>query len=222
VARAEALAQFNASNFGSNDPVGRFFNSFFDKASATLKGMECLANRACSAQIAVSAATNPIDTLEAVKDGLLNKEYCGWDKKAECAGAFAFDALTILLTGGAAKPASARTGTNLADDAARSLTDDAAAGVPPNMHHTVPTEILRRLPDDVANSPLVKGRAGAPNRWAIPEDLHKAIHKGAGGGAYNEAWKDALASLGRDPTVYDVLVLREQITKQFGIDVFRP
>jgi hypothetical protein len=90
------------------------------------------------------------------------------------------------------------------------------------MHHTVPREILQQLPDDVANSPLVRGRAGAPNRWAIPEDVHKAIHQGGGGGAYNQAWKDALANLGRQPTVDDIVRLREQITKQFGIDVYGP
>ncbi len=91
-----------------------------------------------------------------------------------------------------------------------------------HMHHTVPREILKQLPEDVANSPLVLGRAGAPNRWAIPEDVHKAIHQGAGGGAYNVAWKDALAGLGHQPTVDDVLRLRTQITKQFGIDIYGP
>lgn len=89
-------------------------------------------------------------------------------------------------------------------------------------HHTVPSEILRQLPDDVANHPLVRGRAGAPNRWPIPEDVHRTIHSGPGGGAYNQAWKDAFESLGRSPTVDDVLQLRGQITKQFGIDVYRP
>lgn len=84
--------------------------------------------------------------------------------------------------------------------------------------HTVPREILEQVPEDVANNPLVRGRAGAPNRWAIPQDLHIAIHQGAGGGAYNQAWKDALDALGREPTVDDVLRLREQIAKQFGID----
>lgn len=96
------------------------------------------------------------------------------------------------------------------------------AAVRTHRHHTVPAEILRQLPDDVANHPMVRGRAGAPNRWAIPEDVHKGIHSGPGGGAYNQAWKDSLDSLGRSPTVDDVLRFREQITKQFGIDVYRP
>lgn len=98
------------------------------------------------------------------------------------------------------------------------LIDDA---VRINRHHTVPLEILRQLPDDVASHPLVRGRAGAPNRWAISEDVHRGIHAGPGGGAYNQAWFDELANLGRAPTVDDILRLREQITKQFGIDIYR-
>jgi hypothetical protein len=90
--------------------------------------------------------------------------------------------------------------------------------VPTHLHHTVPSEILKQLPDDVASNPLVRGRAGAPNRWRIPVDVHRGIHQGAGGVAHNQAWKDALAGLGRQPTVDDILRLRGQITKQFGID----
>lgn len=71
----------------------------------------------------------------------------------------------------------------------------------------MPTEILKLLPRDVANNPLVRGRAGAPNRWAIPEDVHKGIRTGPGGGLYNQAWKDALDGLGRTPTVDDIVRL---------------
>lgn len=102
------------------------------------------------------------------------------------------------------------------------LAPNTAAAVRTNLHHTVPRQILRELPEDVASNPLVRGRAGAPNRWAIPEDVHRGIHTGAGGGAYNQAWFDELANLGRAPTVDDILRLREQITKQFGIDIYRP
>jgi len=74
----------------------------------------------------------------------------------------------------------------------------------------------------VANNPLVRGRAGAPNRWSIPEDLHKAIHKGPGGGAYNEAFKRRLLDLEGTPTVNDVIRIRDDLLKQFGLEGYRP
>lgn len=78
------------------------------------------------------------------------------------------------------------------------------------------------MPDDVANNPLVRGRAGAPNRWSIPENLHKQIHQGAGGGAYNEAFKRRLLDVGGKPTVDDVLRIRNELVKQFGLEGYRP
>ena len=86
----------------------------------------------------------------------------------------------------------------------------------------VPREILRRLPEDVANNPLIRGRAGAPNRWPVPRGEHVDIHRGAGGGAYNQAWKDALRQLGRRPTVDDVLRIRDTLGRQFGLERYRP
>ena len=89
-------------------------------------------------------------------------------------------------------------------------------------HHTVPKEILKKyLPLDVANHPLVRGQAGSPNRLSIPEDLHKAIHKGPGGGAYNEAFKIRLEDLGRKPTVEDVLKIKNELIEQFGLRGFQ-
>jgi RHS repeat-associated protein len=87
-------------------------------------------------------------------------------------------------------------------------------------HHTVPREILKKLPPDVAKA--VRGQAGAPNRWSIPEDLHKAIHEGRGGGAYNDAFKQRLRDLGRDPAPDDVVRIRDDLVKQFGLEGFRP
>jgi RHS repeat-associated protein len=101
----------------------------------------------------------------------------------------------------------------------------AAKGAPEvasDLHHMVPREILRQLPEDVANNPLVRGRAGAPNRWSVPRDHHVDIHRGAGGGAYNQAWKDALEQLGREPTVDDVLRIRDRLSRQFGLEGYRP
>lgn len=86
----------------------------------------------------------------------------------------------------------------------------------------IPRETLRQLPEDVANNPLVRGRAGAPNRWRVPRDQHVDIHRGAGGGAYNQAWKDALEDLGREPTVDDVLRIRDRLSQQFGLERYRP
>lgn len=98
-----------------------------------------------------------------------------------------------------------------------------AKGSATELHHTVPRQILKALPEHVRGHPLVRGRAGAPNRWAIPTDMHRAIHSGPGpGGAYTQAWRDALGGLGRDPGVDDILQLRGQITKQFGIDIYNP
>lgn len=80
-------------------------------------------------------------------------------------------------------------------------------------HHTIPREILKHdLPADVAKA--VRGKAGAPNRWSIPTALHKAIHKGRGGGAYNEAFKQRLRDLGRQPTVSDALRIRDDLVEQ--------
>jgi hypothetical protein len=95
-------------------------------------------------------------------------------------------------------------------------------GAVTHLHHTVPREILKQLPEDVANNPLVRGRAGAPNRWPVPRGHHVDIHRGAGGGAYNQRWKDELGQLGRDPTVDDVLRIRDQLTQEFGLQGYRP
>ncbi len=89
-------------------------------------------------------------------------------------------------------------------------------------HHTTPREILKQLPEQIANHPLVRGIRGFPNRWKIPGDLHKEIHKGAGGGAYNDAFKQKLRELGRPPTVNDVLQIRKEVTEMFGLASHRP
>lgn len=97
------------------------------------------------------------------------------------------------------------------------------ACVETELHHTVPREILQRyLPMDVARDPAVRGRAGAPNRWAIPKDLHRQIHQGPGGGEYNQAWINALDNLQRDPTSEDVLRIRDDLAQRFGFWRFRP
>jgi hypothetical protein len=92
-------------------------------------------------------------------------------------------------------------------------------------HHTIPTEVLNRLPAKVANDPRIRGVAGAPNRWPIPEDLHKKIHSGAGGGQYNQFFLDKLKAVtdrGRQPTVEQVMKWREQAIQKFGLEKYRP
>jgi hypothetical protein len=90
-------------------------------------------------------------------------------------------------------------------------------------HHTVPSEILKKyLPKNIANNPLVRGKKGAPNIWKIPKKLHDEIHQGAGGGAWNEAWKTELRSLRREPTVNDIVKIRNKLVKEFGLEKYRP
>ena len=89
-------------------------------------------------------------------------------------------------------------------------------------HHTVPREVLKMLPSEVANNPLVRGAKGSPNIWQIPEDLHISIHQGKGGGTYNEAFKTRIAEFGDDITAGDVVNIRNELTEQFGLAQYRP
>ncbi len=93
-------------------------------------------------------------------------------------------------------------------------------------HHIVPREILRKyLPQEVANHPLVRGVRGHPNRWAIPRDLHREIHRGPGGGEYNRRWileiNNVIRTQGKI-TVEDVLQIRNRIIQEFGLEVYKP
>jgi len=88
-------------------------------------------------------------------------------------------------------------------------------------HHTIPSQILKLLPAKVANDPRIRGMRGAPNRWPMPEDLHKAIHQGAGGGQYNQFFLDKLKDT-PTPSVDDILRWREEAIKKFGLEGFRP
>jgi hypothetical protein len=104
-----------------------------------------------------------------------------------------------------------------------------------DMHHTIPREIRAPrgggpgwLPEDLANHPDIVGRPGNPNRWPVPRDLHRDIHRPSRpNGSYNERWKEELEDLaGRiDPedwTVDDILDIRRLLTEEFGIDGFAP
>ena len=92
-------------------------------------------------------------------------------------------------------------------------------------HHTIPRQILKSLPSDVAAHPLVRGIRGHPNIWDIPESLHIAIHKGPGGGLYNARWfeeLDAIGTTGRGITVGDVLRIRFDLAQEFGLMRYAP
>jgi hypothetical protein len=93
-------------------------------------------------------------------------------------------------------------------------------------HHTVPTEILNKyLPKDIANNPLVRGKKGDPNIWKIPGNVHDQIHTGAGGGPWNQRWKEELKPFGpngENATVEDVVGIRNKLAKEFGLEQYRP
>ena len=108
---------------------------------------------------------------------------------------------------------------------------DAAPSLPTvlqatHKHHMVPKEILRDyLPPDVASHPDVRGKKGAPNRWAIPKDVHIDIHRGPGGGPYNQRWIEeinAIRTYGREVQVEDVMRIRDKLTHEFGLERYRP
>ncbi len=85
-------------------------------------------------------------------------------------------------------------------------------------HHTIPKEILKTLPPEIAKSSIVRGVRGNPNKWPVPIDIHKQIHKGAGGGLYNEAFKARLNKLSpSNLTAENVVKIRDSLVKEFGI-----
>jgi|GEM_PF-4612577 len=91
-------------------------------------------------------------------------------------------------------------------------------------HHTVPRAVLKKLRPDVAANGLVRGRRGSPNRWKIPEDLHKDIHRGARGGPWNDAWWRELDALGgpEKAEVQDLVLIRDKLIRLFGLEEYRP
>ena len=105
----------------------------------------------------------------------------------------------------------------LGKEAAENTTEKAIKKVG---HHTVPTEILKKyLPPDIANT--VRGKKGAPNIWNIPEEIHKNIHSGPGGGRYNARWIEELGKL-KEITPEAILEIRDRLVKEFGLDPWRP
>ncbi|MFN0071379.1 MAG: hypothetical protein ACKVVP_07815, partial [Chloroflexota bacterium] len=133
--------------------------------------------------------------------------------------------LTALGLDGAGALVPCATGLGTASRVARGAVKAERAGSAagkPVMHHMVPKEILKdpRISAEVAK--VVRGKRGAPNKWAIPEEKHLEIHRGAGGGKYNDDWKQKLIDLGRDPTVDDVLRIRDELAQKYDLERYRP
>jgi hypothetical protein len=91
-------------------------------------------------------------------------------------------------------------------------------------HHTIPRQILNRLPQAVRNNPLIRGTRGCKNIWSIPEAIHLLLHRGRGGGDYNRRWLEELGKIGgpSKATVSDILRIREKLTKEFNIGKYKP
>jgi hypothetical protein len=136
-----------------------------------------------------------VDDLEAIGNHIINTPE-GAQMASRGTGLITAGVLGTIVTG--------RPGTRVATD----------------LHHTIPRQILRNLPPEVASNPLVRGRAGAPNRWSIPRELHREIHSGGpNGGRYNQFFRDHMP---RNPTVDDMLRLREDAVREFGLGPYRP
>jgi len=95
-------------------------------------------------------------------------------------------------------------------------------------HHTIPRAVLQALDPSVAGHSLVRGVAGHPNRWPIPESLHHWLHGGSGlgkGGRYNTAWWNAIEATGKTPRQLradEVLEIRDMLVEVFGVKRYRP
>ncbi len=83
---------------------------------------------------------------------------------------------------------------------------------------TVPARLSGRRVGDVVT---VRGKKGAPNVWDIPEDLHKKIHSGPGGGRYNQRWIEEIKKL-KEITPEAILEIRDRRVKEFDLDPWRP
>jgi dUTPase len=87
-------------------------------------------------------------------------------------------------------------------------------------HHTIPTEIRKKLPPKIRNHPDIIGRKGLPNRKEVEAGEHLGIiHKGYRGGAYNKRFEEEILKRGgyESVTVDDILEIRDMLVKEFGI-----
>ncbi|GHT27809.1 hypothetical protein FACS18942_07590 [Planctomycetales bacterium] len=86
-------------------------------------------------------------------------------------------------------------------------------------HHTIPKQIQKALPPEVASNPLIRGVKGNPNIKYIQEWLHKDIHTGGNGGAYNARFFIEIEKAGElnSVTVQQILNIRDALVKEFDL-----
>jgi hypothetical protein len=87
-------------------------------------------------------------------------------------------------------------------------------------HHTIPKQIQKSLPTNIASDPKIIGVKGTPNIKYISEWLHKAVHTGGNGGAYNTRFFieiDKILEKKSEITVKDILQIRDLLVKEFGL-----
>ena len=79
-------------------------------------------------------------------------------------------------------------------------------------HHSIPKEILAKLPPEIANHPDIRGRRGNPNVVDIPTPRHELIHEGPGGGWYNQRVEELIIEHGgyEGASVPDLVKIRQQ------------
>ena len=97
------------------------------------------------------------------------------------------------------------------------------------MHHTIPREIQKKLPDEVRNHPDVRGRKGNPNRRPVEREKHRReLHDktgissketGIGGGRYNLRFQEEIQARGgyNNVSPAEIVEIRDKLVGEFGI-----
>ncbi len=81
-------------------------------------------------------------------------------------------------------------------------------------HHIIPVQVLRKLPKEIANNPLVRGFKGSPNRIPIPASFHRYIHSKQ---KYNDVFMELLNNKPRKATLEQVLNAKNIMIKKHGL-----
>lgn len=83
------------------------------------------------------------------------------------------------------------------------------------MHHSIPTEILKKLPPKIANDPRVRGQRGDSNKISVEREKHQVAHQDG----YNQRFKDAIKRAGgyTQVTIQQLRQARDRLVKRFGL-----